>query len=390
MDGAVNLDVHTLGVIGLAVGFTIALSFALLGMVLRGMPALSIWSAAFFLLTVAGWAGGYDEGSDFLSRIVGSVLIAIANGSMLIGIAVHIGYPLRWRWPALVIAVFLVIQVAFLLSPPAPGFEGAVFGLKSVVWDMWMVSLLLFRAPPELRTGCVFTALVFLVDTFFYLARGAVSLHPEMNAHDLLPVLLTTSNYLFGILCTFLLSTGFTLMLAQRLVHDLRVSAATDGLTGLLNRTAVVLEANRRLGAARGQSHAVLLFDLDNFKAVNDEWGHAAGDAVLKHFADTLRAANLPAHALFSRYGGEEFLILLPGASPAVAACLAESLRARIEHAPAFYAGEPIGFTTSVGVSAGLALEVRGLVEAADEALYRAKHAGRNRVEVAESPRDVR
>jgi diguanylate cyclase (GGDEF)-like protein len=383
VDGAVNLDVHTLGIIGLAVGFTIAMSFGLLGMALRGMAALPIWATAFLLLTLAGLAEGYDENGGFLSAIVGSALIAVANAAMLVGIAIHIGYRLRWQGPLMVIGVFMAIQVAFLLWPPPPDVEAVVFGVKRIVWDAWMIWLLLFRAPRELRTGCAFTALVFAIDAFFYVARGAISLHPEMDSHALLAVVLTTSNYIFGILCTFLLSTGFTLMLAQRLTHDLRMAAEIDGLTGLLNRSALIRESNRRLGAARGHSHAALLFDLDNFKAVNDCWGHAGGDAVLKHFADTIRAAGIPGHALFSRYGGEEFLLLIPGTSANAATLLAEALRTRVEKAPAPYSGDWIAFTTSVGVCSSAETEVHHLIQAADEALYRAKHGGRNRVEVA-------
>lgn len=383
MDGVSGLDVHTLGIIGLAVGVTIALSFTLLSMVLRGMLALHIWAAAFWIFTAAGLAEGYDEKSTFLSAIVGSVLIALANAAMLMGIAIHIGYRLRWRWPALLIAFFLAIQAWFLAVPPSQGVEAAVFGGKSIVWDSWMVWLLLFRAPRELRTSAAFTAMIFVIDTFFYLARGAVWLHPEMDSHALLATALTTSNYLFGILCTFLLSTGFTLMLAQRLVHDLRHAAEVDGLTGLLNRTAVVKESYRQLASARGRPNAALLFDLDNFKAINDRWGHAGGDAVLKHFADVIRSGDLPEHALFSRYGGEEFLLLIPSTSPHHAASLAEALRVRVAQAPAPFSGIEINFTTSVGVSATHGAEVHTLIQAADEALYRAKNAGRNRVEVA-------
>ena len=133
MDGTANLDVHTLGIIGLAVGATIALSFTLLSMVLRGMLALHIWAGAFWLLTLAGLAEGYDENGTFLSAIVGSVLIAAANGAMLGGIAVHIKYPLRWRWPALLIAAFLAIQVAFFIAPPPQAVEATVFGVKSII-----------------------------------------------------------------------------------------------------------------------------------------------------------------------------------------------------------------------------------------------------------------
>jgi diguanylate cyclase (GGDEF)-like protein len=381
MDGVTGLDTHTLGIIGLAVGIAIALSFSLMSVVLRGMAALYVWAAAFWLLTCAGLAQGYDENGSFLSVIVGSALIALANAAMLVGIAVHLGRPLRLRWPALVIIAFLAIQVAFLLWPPRQAVENLVFGLKSILWDSWMVYLLVFRAPRELRAGSLFTAAVFVIDIFFYVSRGFISLHPEIESPEL-ATLLSTSNYLFGILCTFLLSTGFTLMLSQRLVHDLREAAEVDGLTGLLNRTALINAAMPVLHANRGHTHAVLLFDLDHFKAINDRWGHAGGDAVLKHFTRTLREGRLPSRALVSRYGGEEFMVLVPCTSANVATALAESLRALVERSPATYGGEAIRFTTSVGVATGENVHLQRLIDTADDALYQAKRTGRDRVAV--------
>ncbi|MGN6482192.1 diguanylate cyclase [Luteibacter sp.] len=379
MDGVTGLDVHTLGIIGLAVGIAIALSFSLMSLVLRGMAALHVWAAAFWLLTFAGLAQGYDENGSFLSAIIGSALIALANAAMLVGIAMHLGHRLPWRWPTLVIGVFLLIQVAFMAWPPSQPLESAVFGLKSILWDTWMI-VLLMRAPREIRAGSLFTALVFSIDILFYLARGLISIYPEIETPELAS-LLTTSNYLFGILCTFLLSTGFTLMLSQRLVHDLRVAADVDGLTGLLNRTALLKAAAPVFQANRDQTHAVLLFDLDHFKAINDRWGHAGGDAVLKHFTRTLREGGIPRRALLSRYGGEEFLLLLPCTSANVAVALAESLRALVESSPATYGGEPILFTTSVGVATGTGTHIQSLIDTADTALYQAKRTGRDRVE---------
>jgi diguanylate cyclase (GGDEF)-like protein len=375
------LDVYTLGVIGLAVGVAISLSFTLLGMALRGMPALQIWAAAFWVLTLAGFAGGYDEQVTFLSSIVGSALIAVGNALMLVGIALHIGYPLRRRWPLALVLCFLAVQVAFLLAPPSAPVEAAVFGLKSVAWDGWMIWLLLRRAPRDLRIGCAFTAGVFCIDILFYLVRGAVALHPAFEAHVMFARALAVSNYLFGILCSFLLSTGFTLMLAQRFTQVMRHAANTDGLTGLLNRTAVV-RAGERLVAehhAQGGGTAVLMFDLDNFKAINDRWGHSAGDAVLKHFVATVRDEGMPSGALFSRYGGEEFLLVVPGMAGAPALALAEQLRAGVARRPASFARHDIAFTTSVGIATSMDGNLAGLIDAADRALYLAKDAGRNR-----------
>jgi diguanylate cyclase (GGDEF)-like protein len=209
-----------------------------------------------------------------------------------------------------------------------------------------------------------------------------VVLFPHLLAHTRLDELLTTWNYLFGILSSFLLSTGFTLMLAERLTLDLRRLARTDGLTGLLNRSALI-EAGARLVDAcrtRGQACSVLMFDLDNFKTINDSWGHAAGDAVLSHFVDVIRSMGLTRDTLFARYGGEEFVLLLPAIEPTQAGVLAERMRAAVAAEPAAFDGRTINITTSVGGATATDANFEHLISAADVALYRAKHLGRNQV----------
>jgi diguanylate cyclase (GGDEF)-like protein len=223
----------------------------------------------------------------------------------------------------------------------------------------------------------------------FYMLRSVVVLFPGTVAHTQLADLLTTWPYLFGILCTFLLSTGFTLMLAERLTLDLRHLARTDGLTGLLNRNALYEAAPRLIDAcrARGQAYCVLMFDLDNFKTINDSWGHAAGDVVLNHFVGVIRETGLPRDTLFSRYGGEEFVLVLPAIDPPQAAELAERMRAEVAAQPATFDMHVIPLTTSVGIAGAVDAGFETLVSAADGALYRAKRQGRNRVERDEGGR---
>lgn len=379
-----HLDLYTLGVIGLAVGVAISIGFTLLGTVLHGLPALRIWAVAFWVLTMGALAQGLDEKGTVLSAIAGSGLIALANALMLMGIAVHVRYPLRWRWPLGVVAVFLAIQIDFVLVLPTQHIEALVFGAKSLVWDAWMVWVLLWRSPRDLRNSCRFTALIFVIDMVFYLWRSGAVLFPVMDSPQQLTSLLTTGNYLFGILSTFLLSTGFTLMLAERLTLDLRRVARTDGLTGLLNRMAVLEEGRRAVDGCRsgGQPCCVLVFDLDKFKTINDSWGHAAGDEVLKHFVKVIRDIGLPQEALFARYGGEEFVLLLPAMDAVRATVLAEHMCTQVAKRPASFDRKSITVTTSVGVATAAAdMSFEALVRSADAALYRAKNMGRNRVE---------
>ena len=97
-----HFDLFTLGVIGAAIGIAISISFTLLGLVLRGLPALRIWASAFWVVTIAALAQGLNENGSLLSTVVGGGLIALANALMLMGIAIHLRYPLRWRWPMIV------------------------------------------------------------------------------------------------------------------------------------------------------------------------------------------------------------------------------------------------------------------------------------------------
>jgi diguanylate cyclase (GGDEF)-like protein len=158
-----------------------------------------------------------------------------------------------------------------------------------------------------------------------------------------------------------------------------RSESVLDGLTGMLNRRSLAARAAEleQQAALTGQSVGIVLGDLDHFKVVNDEHGHQAGDAALVDVAYALRK-ELRAFDLAYRMGGEEFLVVLPGATLEDAVALAERLRVAVELEPA--GGVPVTMSFGVASAAGADLCWDRLVAAADEALYTAKRAGRNRV----------
>lgn len=177
----------------------------------------------------------------------------------------------------------------------------------------------------------------------------------------------------------------------QRLLLATRRMAEVDGLTGISNRRhfqeALVREAGR--SHSTGKPLAIIMIDVDHFKRVNDTRGHLAGDALLRHVAQTV-ARLLRRSDLLARYGGEEFAALLAGADRSAAAGVAENLRRAVENAPleAEHPSPPLRATISLGVAS---LPENGMheaevLEAADRALYSAKREGRNRVSVAEPP----
>lgn len=172
----------------------------------------------------------------------------------------------------------------------------------------------------------------------------------------------------------------------QHLIQELRLRADTDYLTGILNRRAFAAAGARRLRQACDSRapQSVLLFDIDHFKAVNDSYGHEAGDLVLKRVAALVRD-QLRDGELLARYGGEEFVVMPAQCSPQQAGQLAERLRRAIAgEAIALADGRALQVTASFGVAGtGAAAQLEELLHAADQALYSAKRKGRNRVESA-------
>jgi diguanylate cyclase (GGDEF)-like protein len=166
--------------------------------------------------------------------------------------------------------------------------------------------------------------------------------------------------------------------------------SSQDALTGASNRRGFerALRLAWRAARVNGSRVALLLLDVDFFKAYNDHYGHPAGDACLRAIGDIVRGSLRGTDSVFARYGGEEFAVVLPGADIPAASLVAERIRAAIENRriPHAHSAVSAQVTVSVGVasmSPAAATTTRVLVAAADAALYRAKQAGRNRVIVA-------
>ncbi|HUZ63237.1 MAG TPA: PleD family two-component system response regulator [Acetobacteraceae bacterium] len=166
--------------------------------------------------------------------------------------------------------------------------------------------------------------------------------------------------------------------------------AVTDPLTGLYNQRYIHRHLSGLVAAATPGALAVLMVDVDHFKSVNDHWGHAAGDATLRTIASTLRA-NTRIFDSVGRYGGEEFVVIMPGIGREAGLRAAERLREAIAalipgtRDQATEPSVPQPVTASIGVSFSFeGASPEQLLQAADRALYAAKRAGRNRVEAAE------
>jgi diguanylate cyclase (GGDEF)-like protein len=160
-----------------------------------------------------------------------------------------------------------------------------------------------------------------------------------------------------------------------------RAAAHTDGLTGVANRQGFMAEAERLLKRCRagGQDFTVVMFDLDRFKAINDTHGHSAGDEVIRRFVRVARDGMRPGD-VFGRLGGEEFAAAIAGAGIDTVFARADRIRMDFARAAFDFGGDPLTTTVSGGVASSMVQPLADLLAEADEALYRAKAAGRNRV----------
>ncbi len=171
--------------------------------------------------------------------------------------------------------------------------------------------------------------------------------------------------------------------------EELRVQATRDFLTGIWNRGMITEKLNEEINrAARANgSLGVIMCDIDHFKKVNDAHGHPAGDSVLIEIAHRMQD-NLRAYDALGRFGGEEFLIVSPEATTEGIVVLAERIRSTIDEKPIETASGLVNVTVSLGTVAGTmeqSTSLKGLIDEADRALYRAKEGGRNRVESADA-----
>jgi diguanylate cyclase (GGDEF)-like protein len=186
----------------------------------------------------------------------------------------------------------------------------------------------------------------------------------------------------------FTISIAFILlaMAKERTEHRHKTAALVDPLTGIANRRAFLQDGEAQLKRQASDPHpiAVMLLDLDNFKSINDRFGHAIGDRVLTRFAEVAGGC-IRRTDLFGRLGGEEFAAVLVDTTRERAIAVAEQIRTSFARATCDVDGRPVLGTVSIGVviSYDAVLDISALLAQADHALYRAKDNGRNRTEIA-------
>lgn len=352
-----------------------------------GMPGIreAVWAN---LMTIVAMVliSQQNAWPAWLGIVAANLLFASGGVTFLIGVQRFLGQAVHTKWLVAALAAMMTVLVYYTYGEWR-------FDRRMVAASTFYAALLLFLALSiwRSRRDRFGYSQIFLLCLSVVAAIGQIArIYVYGTQMDTAPMLLapTAWNIIFlSLSVVFMpsLTLGMIMMIHDRMLHEREREANIDFLTGLLTRKAW-WSTTLKLGEdARksGRPLAMLVLDIDHFKQVNDSLGHAAGDAVLRHFASVAMAALRPGDAL-GRLGGEEFAAALPGASPEEACELARRMLAALLAVPCQFGDIQLRYTFSGGVSQwdGLAPLQSALVEA-DGAMYAAKQAGRSRVNLA-------
>ncbi|AMB44904.1 MULTISPECIES: GGDEF domain-containing protein [Methylobacteriaceae] len=341
-----------------------------------------IWAGALCCSLTASILMLGDPPSVPLNAVRGSAIYVLYGASLAVswvGLRLfHERTPLIL--PTVGLALFSGLSYGILLQAGAPMSWSliAVFACTALSTALCIWEIL--RTPASMRLWTQYIVLAGFCGYFcvFILTIGVVHFASERLASPESGVY----SLVFDLWCGVFIQVGYLAMVSERAHLKLIRLADTDWLTGLANRRGLFTAMSRRAGLSPSPLRcAILMADIDHFKAINDTYGHDGGDAALVGFAERLRGA-MRKDDLVARWGGEEFLVVLDQADATVAAAVAERLRKSVAGQPFTVNGASVPVTASIGVAFVAVGEERidAALSRADAALYDAKRAGRNRV----------
>ncbi|MFA7280440.1 MAG: GGDEF domain-containing protein [Sterolibacterium sp.] len=353
----------------------------------RLTPAIRLWLVS-LLVHAAAWSlvASRGEVPGWASSVLAFSLLSLHHALVLASLLRFYDLPLRRHWPYWPVPLMAAGLLWFAGNPAASQMVGGlIFALQ-----MALVGALLFTRSdswPGLRIVIGGTA---LAGSALLLLRVALQLTDSALPRELLtPSPEQSGIFLFGFIFRLVFAFSFLLLLEAQRYEELRVLATRDPLTGARNRRSFFELVEQEVARQRrsGEALTLMILDLDHFKQVNDDYGHLAGDQVLREVKAAIEhLLRLPDS--LARYGGEEFCILAPNTDAGGGATLAERVRNGIAGLTLTIGGKNLQpVTASIGV-ATLAVgesvaNVDELLARADAALYQAKNAGRNRVVIA-------
>jgi len=381
-----SLEVNTLFLLTIDVEAILGLLLLLVWVQNSRVTAVAWWASAHLMRALSVMLYGfYGSVPDLISIDLANVLLFSSFGVTWNGARVFNGHE---ALPGSLIAG----AALWLFASQWPGFEmgSEMRGQLSamiIATYAWLTAYEFWRGRSEpLVSRWPAISLFFSHGALFLLRTPLTALMRGKEAESVLSSAWLSVLSLEAFLMT--IATAFILLAMSKERTELRhkTAAMTDPLTGLLNRRAVVQDAEVLLQqqVARDRPIGVLLVDLDNFKSINDRFGHPVGDKVLQLFAKTARNG-LRQTDLVGRLGGEEFIVILADAGHDNAFLVADRLRNAFAANAAVVDGQALHATMSIGVSVIVdpRQNLAELMTLADQALYLAKARGRNRVEVA-------
>jgi diguanylate cyclase (GGDEF)-like protein len=369
------LDVPTLIFVSVCIVGFLGLLLLTTWLQQRDVRALAWWGSAYLIGAAAIILWGAPAPLIKLTPEIPEAMMFIACGMIWNGVRLFHG---RTLFPAMTFAGASL----WLIICQLPGLESgaqARIGLGALVIGVYGVFIALELSRERRKSFYSRIASIFvpcLYASMFLVPLGIRAFMPDFfAAHWVSVFALGTIIYALGTAYVVLA------MVKDHHVHYYRKAATTDALTGLLNRRAFIDVATKMYASqgARGEPVTLLMFDLDHFKSVNDRFGHATGDSVLKVFAATAMNS-VRATDIVARLGGEEFVAMVPETMDG--AChVAERLRAAYEIAGLLVDEIAVGSTVSIGMATSYSAvpDIDALLQRADEALYLAKREGRNR-----------
>lgn len=381
------LDMRTMAFASSVSGFLMAAT--MLGIYHAGMRAGAVldWLVAGLALGAGYLVGtlslvGVFPLSGAFAAALANLLISVGHMFVLVGIQRYLGDRAR---TGMLLGIILALFVAGLVLEPLRESLGArilVYSVLHLVLSAWAGVLLWRSERPGMRAYHRMAAAVLLGFSAVLLFRFVEALAPS-GAIPLGQGDMQTIAFLAAMIFGFLLTMAFAVMLFREKQVELADLAEKDPLTGMNNRLSLdsIAEKYMQRAQRQGMPLSIMLFDLDHFKRVNDEFGHQVGDRVLSEIADRIGRIIRGEDVAF-RFGGEEFLALLPGASLEQAERVAERLRAAIGDEPVEVGKHRLNLTASFGVVQYLPGKDSwdDCIKRADEALYRAKRGGRDRI----------
>ena len=311
---------------------------------------------------------------DLITTILSSTLILAGPGLSYVALGQFTGQPYSKAAVIGVITSILALLLYFTYWDNDIGMRMVTLSLGTAAIIFMLVYRLWRTRKTSLRFSADLMLISFLIYGIFMIGRTvSIALNPQQDLFSNTPV--QSATYLLLFVMSYFWSTGFILMLTQRLRNDLMEIATIDVLTRIPNRGATQVFLTKELSRVQ-RNHSefsVLLIDIDNFKSVNDRWGHAVGDHVLIRTARIFQSM-IRKQDLVGRWGGEEFLMILPGSPYCDAESLAERVRSEIAHSEYRHSSGSFRITVSIGVTCADETSTGDqTLKKADDALYEAK-----------------